>query len=61
MKVICGITLVGPEAEDQINLFAKIIDAGLTASQQKAMIFAYPSYTTGIGSMAKKTPEATRT
>lgn len=61
MKVICGITLVGPEAEDQINLFAKIIDAGLTANQQKAMIFAYPSYTTGTVRWPKKTPEATRT
>ena len=56
MKVSCGITLVGPEAEDQINLFVKIIGAGLTANQKKAMIFAYPSYTTGIGSMAKKQP-----
>ncbi|MBY6058997.1 hypothetical protein [Leisingera daeponensis] len=61
MKVICGITLVGPEAEDQINLFAKIIDAGLTANQQKAMRFAYLSYTTGTVGWPNKTPEATRT
>ncbi|WP_027255799.1 hypothetical protein [Leisingera aquimarina] len=54
MKVICGITLIGPEAEAQINLFAKIIDAGLTANQQKAMIFAYPSYTTGTVRWPKK-------
>ncbi|KGF71069.1 regulatory protein [Hoeflea sp. BAL378] len=48
---ILGAHLIGPGAEEQINLFAMAIGAGLTANQIKAMIFAYPSYASDIGSM----------
>src|SRR5690606_1980399 len=49
--LILGAHLIGPGAEAQINLFAMAIGAGLTANQIKAVIFAYPSYASDIGSM----------
>ena len=48
---ILGAHLIGPGAEEQINLFAMAMGAGLTANQIKAMIFAYPSYASDLGSM----------
>ena len=48
---ILGAHLIGPGAEEQINLFAMAMKTGLTANQIKAMIFAYPSYASDIGSM----------
>ncbi|MAN73690.1 MAG: hypothetical protein CME84_06315 [Henriciella sp.] len=48
---ILGAHLIGPGAEEQINLFAMAMRASLTANQIKAMIFAYPSYASDIGSM----------
>ncbi|MEI4263482.1 dihydrolipoyl dehydrogenase family protein [Roseovarius sp. D0-M9] len=48
---ILGAHLIGPGAEEQINLFAMAIGAGQTANQIKAMIFAYPSYASDIGGM----------
>lgn len=48
---ILGAHLIGTGAEEQINLFAMAMGAGLTAIQIKAMIFAYPSYASDIGSM----------
>ncbi|MGI3211894.1 FAD-dependent oxidoreductase [Roseovarius tibetensis] len=48
---ILGAHLIGPGAEEQINLFAMAMEAGLTANQIKAMIFAYPSYASDLGSM----------
>jgi len=48
---ILGAHLIGPGAEEQINLFAMAMGAGRTANQIKAMIFAYPSYASDIGSM----------
>ncbi|AOU96954.1 hypothetical protein BI364_02070 [Acidihalobacter yilgarnensis] len=48
---ILGAHLIGPAAEEQINLFAMAIGAGLTANQIKGIIFAYPSYASDIGSM----------
>jgi len=48
---ILGAHLMGPGAEEQINLFAMAMGAGLTANQIKAVIFAYPSYASDIGSM----------
>ncbi|WP_339747157.1 NAD(P)/FAD-dependent oxidoreductase [uncultured Maricaulis sp.] len=48
---ILGAHLIGPGAEEQINLFAMAIKAGLTANQIKGLIFAYPSYASDIGSM----------
>ncbi len=49
--LILGAHLIGPGAEEQINLFAMAIGAGLTANQIKGAIFAYPSYASDIGSM----------
>ncbi|MFD2029901.1 hypothetical protein ACFSKM_05500 [Ancylobacter dichloromethanicus] len=49
--VILGAHLIGPGAEEQINLFAMAMGAGLTANQMKGIIFAYPSYASDIGSM----------
>lgn len=49
--VILGAHLIGPGAEEQINLFAMAMGAGLTANKIKAIIFAYPSYASDIGSM----------
>ena len=48
---ILGAHLIGPGAEEQINLFAMAMGAGMTANQIKGMIFAYPSYASDIGSM----------
>ena len=49
--LILGAHLIGPGAEEQVNLFAMAMSAGLTANKLKAMIFAYPSYASDIGSM----------
>ncbi|TAN03288.1 MAG: NAD(P)/FAD-dependent oxidoreductase, partial [Rhodanobacteraceae bacterium] len=43
--------LIGPGAEEQINLFAMAMGAGLTANKIKGIIFAYPSYASDISSM----------
>lgn len=48
---ILGAHLIGPGVEEQINLFAMAMGADLTANQIKAIIFAYPSYASDIGSM----------
>ena len=49
--MILGAHLIGPGAEEQINLFAMAMGAGLTANKIKGIIFAYPSYASDIGSM----------
>lgn len=48
---ILGAHLIGPGAEEQINLFAMAMQAGLTANQIKGLIFAYPSYASDLSSM----------
>lgn len=48
---ILGAHLIGPGAEEQINLFAMAMGAGLTANKLKGIIFAYPSYASDLGSM----------
>ena len=48
---ILGAHLIGPGAEEQINLFTTAMGAGLTANQLKGVIFAYPSYASDLGSM----------
>lgn len=48
---IVGAHLIGPGAEEQINLFTMAMGTGLSANQIKAMIFAYPSYASDLGSM----------
>lgn len=49
--LILGAHLIGPGVEEQINLFAMAMGAGLTSNQIKAVIFAYPGYASDIGSM----------
>jgi glutathione reductase (NADPH) len=48
---ILGAHVIGPGAEEQINLFAMAMGAGLSANQLKAVIFAYPSYASDLGYM----------
>jgi glutathione reductase (NADPH) len=44
--------LIGPGADEQISLLTMAMGAGLSANQVKGIIFAYPSYTSDLGSMA---------
>jgi len=48
---ILGAHLIGPGAEEQINILAVAMDTGITANQLKGVIFAYPSYASDLGSM----------
>lgn len=48
---IIGAHLVGPQAEDTINLFALAIRHGITAGDLKAASFAYPTAASDIASM----------
>jgi glutathione reductase (NADPH) len=48
---ILGAHVIGSGAEEQINLFAMAMGAGLSVNQIKAMIFAYPSYASDLGSL----------
>lgn len=48
---VLGAHLIGPGAEEQINLFGMAMAAGLSANRIKGLIFAYPSFATDIGSM----------
>lgn len=48
---ILGAHLVGPYADDVINLFALAIRHGLTATALKQTMFAYPTGASDIGSM----------
>lgn len=48
---ILGAHLMGPGAEEQINLFGMAMAAGLTANRIKGLIFAYPSFASDISSM----------
>ncbi|MEX0957562.1 MAG: NAD(P)/FAD-dependent oxidoreductase [Rhizobiaceae bacterium] len=48
---ILGAHLIGPGAEEQINLFAMAMVAGLTANEIKGIVFAYPSFASDISSM----------
>jgi glutathione reductase (NADPH) len=48
---ILGAHLVGPHADEVINLFALAIRHGLTATQLKSTMFAYPTGASDIGYM----------
>ena len=48
---ILGAHLVGPHAEDVINLFGLAIRHGLTTEDLKTTIFAYPTGASDIGYM----------
>jgi glutathione reductase (NADPH) len=48
---ILGAHLLGPGAEDTINLFALAVRYGLTADQLKKAVFAYPTHASDISHM----------
>lgn len=48
---ILGAHLIGPEAEEIINLFAMAMNADLKSSQIKKMVFSYPSLASDISHM----------
>ena len=48
---ILGAHLVGPHAEDVINLFGLAIRHGLTAADLRSTMFAYPTGASDIGYM----------
>lgn len=48
---IVGAHLVGPHAEEVINLFALAIRHHLTAGDLRSTMFAYPTGASDIGSM----------
>lgn len=50
-NLILGAHLVGPHAEEVINLFALAIRNGITAEQIKTTMFAYPTGASDIGYM----------
>lgn len=50
---VVGAHLIGPDAEDTINLFALAIGAGLTAEQVKKAMYAYPASSYDVRYMLK--------
>ena len=48
---ILGAHLLGPGAEETINLFALAVRAGLRASDLEGMLAAYPSLGSNVASM----------
>lgn len=48
---ILGAHLIGPHAEEAINIFGLAIRAGLSAKQVKAGIFGYPTAASDIAYM----------
>jgi len=46
-----GAHLVGPHADEVINVFALAIRNGLTSENLKSMMFAYPTGASDIGYM----------
>jgi glutathione reductase (NADPH) len=48
---ILGAHLLGPGAEEQINVFVMALTQGMTADQLKEAIFAYPSYASDLAYM----------
>lgn len=48
---ILGAHLIGPGAEEQINILALAMGQGMTANKLKGVIFAYPSYASDLASM----------
>ena len=48
---LLGAHLLGPSADELINLFALAIRHGLTAEGLKEVIFAYPTHASDVGYM----------
>lgn len=49
--LVLGAHIVGPHADEVINLFAMAMRHGLTAADIKSTVFAYPSGASDVGSM----------
>ena len=49
--LILGAHLVGPQADEVINLFGLAIRHGLTAADLRSTMFAYPSGASDVGYM----------
>ncbi len=52
-KKISGAHIIGPDAQDTINIFALAIKAGLTTDQVKNAMYAYPSSSYDVRYMLK--------
>ena len=50
-ELILGAHLVGPHADEVINIFGLAIRHGLKATQLKSTMFAYPTGASDIGYM----------
>jgi glutathione reductase (NADPH) len=48
---ILGAHLLGPHAEETINLFAMAMRAGITTADVKQMLFAYPTHASDLAYM----------
>ncbi|MDT8436658.1 MAG: NAD(P)/FAD-dependent oxidoreductase [Gemmatimonadota bacterium] len=48
---VVGAHLLGPGAEEQVNVLAAAMAAGADANHIKGMVFAYPSYASDLASM----------
>jgi glutathione reductase (NADPH) len=48
---VLGAHILGPGAEELINIFALAIRYRLPVSQLRDIVFAYPTYSSDIGSM----------
>ncbi|GAC1584639.1 MAG: hypothetical protein NVS3B7_19870 [Candidatus Elarobacter sp.] len=48
---ILGAHILGPGAEELINVFAMSIQLELTAAQLRSTVFTYPTFTSDIGYM----------
>ena len=49
--LILGAHLIGPHAEETINLFAMAIKANLRAGDIRNIVYSYPSMASDVGSM----------
>ena len=49
--LVLGAHIVGPHADEVINLFAMAMRHGLTAADIKATVFAYPTGASDVGYM----------
>ncbi|MEQ9569740.1 MAG: NAD(P)/FAD-dependent oxidoreductase [Longimicrobiales bacterium] len=50
-KRVVGAHLLGPGAEEQVNVLSAAMAAGADAHQIKSMVFAYPSYSSDLAYM----------
>ncbi len=48
---VLGAHIIGPHAEESINLFAMAIKAGMTSGEIRNLVYSYPSMGSDVGSM----------